>query len=95
MFDVLTLNECGIYWEINYVRSLDKSISMLQMELSAPRRAEQRGKFDVVPSNEGPMRKKAFMVIGINTAFSSRKRRDSVRETWMPQGKTEFRSNLN
>ncbi|XP_054776300.1 probable beta-1,3-galactosyltransferase 2 isoform X3 [Prosopis cineraria] len=25
------------------------------------------------------------MVIGINTAFSSRKRRDSVRETWMPQ----------
>nr|XP_004507687.1 probable beta-1,3-galactosyltransferase 2 [Cicer arietinum] len=30
-------------------------------------------------------RKKCFMVIGINTAFSSRKRRDSVRETWMPQ----------
>ncbi|KAK4398046.1 putative beta-1,3-galactosyltransferase 2 [Sesamum angolense] len=26
------------------------------------------------------------MVIGINTAFSSRKRRDSVRATWMPQG---------
>jgi hypothetical protein len=31
-------------------------------------------------------RQKVFMVIGINTAFSSRKRRDSVRETWMPQG---------
>lgn len=31
-------------------------------------------------------RKKAFMVIGINTAFSSRKRRDSVRQTWLPQG---------
>lgn len=31
-------------------------------------------------------RKKAFVVIGINTAFSSRKRRDSVRETWMPKG---------
>ncbi|KAJ3684301.1 hypothetical protein LUZ61_013465 [Rhynchospora tenuis] len=30
--------------------------------------------------------KKAFVVIGINTAFSSRKRRDSVRQTWMPQG---------
>jgi hypothetical protein len=28
------------------------------------------------------------MVIGINTAFSSRKRRDSVRATWMPQGIT-------
>ncbi|XP_078440945.1 putative beta-1,3-galactosyltransferase 1 isoform X2 [Wolffia australiana] len=32
-------------------------------------------------------RKKAFVVIGINTAFSSRKRRDSIRRTWMPQGK--------
>ncbi|KAL3696470.1 hypothetical protein R1sor_010546 [Riccia sorocarpa] len=31
-------------------------------------------------------RKKVFMVIGINTAFSSRKRRDSVRQTWMPGG---------
>ncbi|XP_024539776.1 probable beta-1,3-galactosyltransferase 2 isoform X2 [Selaginella moellendorffii] len=31
-------------------------------------------------------RKKAFVVVGINTAFSSRKRRDSVRETWMPRG---------
>ncbi|CAK9163974.1 unnamed protein product [Ilex paraguariensis] len=29
---------------------------------------------------------KAFVVIGINTAFSSKKRRDSVRETWMPTG---------
>lgn len=27
-----------------------------------------------------------FLVIGINTAFSSKRRRDSIRETWMPQG---------
>ncbi|EPS58558.1 hypothetical protein M569_16256, partial [Genlisea aurea] len=27
-----------------------------------------------------------FIVIGINTAFSSRKRRDSLRETWVPRG---------
>ncbi|XP_021718716.1 beta-1,3-galactosyltransferase 7-like [Chenopodium quinoa] len=31
-------------------------------------------------------RQKVFIVIGINTAFSSRKRCDSVRETWMPTG---------
>ena len=31
-------------------------------------------------------KRKYFVVIGINTAFSSRKRRDSVRATWMPQG---------
>lgn len=35
-------------------------------------------------SNES---QKVFVVIGINTAFSSRKRRDSVRQTWMPGGK--------
>lgn len=31
-------------------------------------------------------KRKYFMVIGINTAFNSRKRRDSIRATWMPQG---------
>eukprot|EP00250_Pteridium_aquilinum_P014353 c21932_g1_i2 orf=370-1521(-) len=31
-------------------------------------------------------RPKVFTVVGINTAFSSRKRRDSVRQTWMPRG---------
>ncbi|MFS7984857.1 putative galactosylxylosylprotein 3-beta-galactosyltransferase [Helianthus anomalus] len=34
-----------------------------------------------------PVKKRKYlMVVGINTAFSSRKRRDSVRATWMPQG---------
>ena len=36
--------------------------------------------------NMSENRQKAFVVIGINTAFSSRRRRDSVRETWMPKG---------
>eukprot|EP00271_Cylindrocystis_brebissonii_P002141 TRINITY_DN1249_c0_g1_i1.p1 TRINITY_DN1249_c0_g1~~TRINITY_DN1249_c0_g1_i1.p1 ORF type:complete len:490 (-),score=104.58 TRINITY_DN1249_c0_g1_i1:1501-2970(-) len=31
-------------------------------------------------------RRQPFVVIGVNTAFSSRRRRDSVRQTWMPQG---------
>ena len=31
-------------------------------------------------------KRKYLMVVGVNTAFSSRKRRDSVRATWMPQG---------
>ncbi|KAG5144199.1 hypothetical protein JHK82_019894 [Glycine max] len=34
---------------------------------------------------ESTPRKKYFMVIGINTAFSSRKHRDTVHATWMPQ----------
>lgn len=70
------------------LRSLDKHISLLNMELSAGRSSREMGMSDGYAStsllpNE---RKKVFIVIGINTAFSSRKRRDSVRETWMPQG---------
>ncbi|KAE8736236.1 putative beta-1,3-galactosyltransferase 1 [Hibiscus syriacus] len=38
-----------------------------------------------VKNIESTFKRKYFMVIGINTAFSSRKRRDSVRATWMPQ----------
>lgn len=37
----------------------------------------------IEPLNNRP---KVFFVMGIITAFSSRKRRDSIRETWMPQG---------
>jgi len=68
-------------------RILDKSISNLEMKLVAARaeRESLSGKFNI--SNEAKKRK-YFMVIGINTAFSSRKRRDSVRSTWMPQGKS-------
>ncbi|KAK9292202.1 hypothetical protein L1049_020164 [Liquidambar formosana] len=72
-------------------RSLDKTISTLQMELAATQSSLEIGSLDGLPSISTSShvrlpRKKAFVVIGINTAFSSRKRRDSVRETWMPQG---------
>lgn len=70
-------------------RILDKSISNLEMKLVAARaeRESLSGKFNI--SREAKKRK-YFMVIGINTAFSSRKRRDSVRSTWMPQGNAWF-----
>ncbi|KAL0699004.1 hypothetical protein Bca4012_055126 [Brassica carinata] len=69
------------------IESLDKSVSMLQKQLSVRQSYQQI--VDVSTTNtstEGNQRKKVFMVIGINTAFSSRQRRDSLRETWMPQG---------
>lgn len=80
--------EDGKFNDEVHFRSLDKSISMLQMELSASRSVQEKSISDGSSHTtyKGPARKKAFMVIGINTAFSSRKRRDSVRETWMPQG---------
>lgn len=69
------------------IKTLDKTISMLEMELAAARAAQAGSPALVKPVGEIPEgRQKAFVVVGINTAFSSRKRRDSVRETWMPQG---------
>ncbi|VVA91015.1 unnamed protein product [Arabis nemorensis] len=69
----------------NTIEILDKSISSLEMKLVAARaeRESLTGKFNILKENQ---KRKYFMVIGINTAFSSRKRRDSVRSTWMPQG---------
>ncbi|KAK9271421.1 hypothetical protein L1049_027011 [Liquidambar formosana] len=80
-----------VYKTHEAIQSLDKTISMLQMELAATRSSREMGSSDgstatSTLSHEGQPRRKAFIVIGINTAFSSRKRRDSVRETWMPQG---------
>lgn len=72
-------------------RSLDKVISDLEMELAAARVVQDSiltgtPISDDVSVVESTKRRKYLMVIGINTAFSSRKRRDSVRATWMQQG---------
>ncbi|KAI3753961.1 hypothetical protein L2E82_26027 [Cichorium intybus] len=75
----------------NAVQTLDKTISSLEMELAAAR-AMQDSILTGSPISDDLMlpepikKRKYLMVIGINTAFSSRKRRDSVRATWMPQG---------
>ncbi|KAH6780486.1 Galactosyltransferase family protein [Perilla frutescens var. hirtella] len=71
------------------IKTLDKTISSLEMELAAAK-AAQESILSGAPTSENNKdstgRRKYLMVIGINTAFSSRKRRDSVRATWMPQG---------
>lgn len=73
------------------LQTLDKTISNLEMELAAAKSA-QESILSGAPISEdigkghSAKKRKYFMVVGINTAFSSRKRRDSVRATWMPQG---------
>ncbi|KAJ6827639.1 putative beta-1,3-galactosyltransferase 2 isoform X1 [Iris pallida] len=75
----------------NAIQALDKTISNLEMELAAAR-ATQESILNGSPLSENAKisessgRRKYLMVVGINTAFSSRKRRDSVRATWLPQG---------
>ncbi|KAL0796156.1 hypothetical protein Bca101_067533 [Brassica carinata] len=75
------------------IKTLDKTISSLEVELATARAARSDGR-DGSPavatsvsdhqSKERPPR--MFFVMGIMTAFSSRKRRDSIRGTWLPKG---------
>ncbi|KAB2090375.1 hypothetical protein ES319_A03G119600v1, partial [Gossypium barbadense] len=62
------------------IQTLDKTILNLEMELTAARAAQES------LLSKSSRKRKYLMVIGINTAFSSRKRRDSARASWMPQG---------
>lgn len=71
--------------------TLDKTISNLGMELAAAKSVQESVQSSSPLSEDSKQiytsgRRKYLMVVGINTAFSSRKRRDSVRATWMPQG---------
>uniref|UniRef100_A0A2N9EDM7 Hexosyltransferase n=1 Tax=Fagus sylvatica TaxID=28930 RepID=A0A2N9EDM7_FAGSY len=69
------------------IQSLDKTISTLEIELGVARTSQTSRQVPLEKaSNSNHSLQKAFVVIGINTAFSSKKRRDSVRETWMPKG---------
>ncbi|XP_048140823.1 beta-1,6-galactosyltransferase GALT31A [Rhodamnia argentea] len=73
------------------IMTLDKTISSLEMQLAAARAAKVHSEEgSQVNTESGPEqlkdRRKFFFVMGIITAFSSRKRRDSIRDTWMPKG---------
>ncbi|CAA0839888.1 Probable beta-1-3-galactosyltransferase 8 [Striga hermonthica] len=71
------------------IQSIERSISTMEAEVAELRTVKMvnygaaEGKR---ASNESLVGKKAFVVIGINTGFGSRKRRDSLRETWMLKG---------
>ncbi|KAK4748715.1 hypothetical protein SAY87_015301 [Trapa incisa] len=71
------------------IKTLDRTISSLEMQLAAARAAKAEtdealdGRISGVELLKD--RPKVFFVMGIITAFSSRKRRDSIRETWLPK----------
>ncbi|KAL6856894.1 hypothetical protein ACP4OV_018276 [Aristida adscensionis] len=71
------------------VMALDKTISEIEMRLAAARAAQAMSQ-GVSPSDsegdQGGMRPRLSFVMGIFTTFANRKRRDSIRQTWMPQG---------
>eukprot|EP00249_Psilotum_nudum_P023270 c28812_g3_i1 orf=564-1769(-) len=75
-------------------RTLDSTLPLSNMGIEAVQ-GVQAVAFNGSPDSDIPIsgslegQQKAFVVIGINTAFSSRKRRDSIRQTWMLQGEKQ------
>ncbi|KVH88986.1 protein of unknown function DUF4094 [Cynara cardunculus var. scolymus] len=63
------------------IQTLDKTISSLEMELAAARSIQESivngSPISEEDTRSAPERRKYLMVVGVNTAFSSRKRRDS------------------
>ncbi|KAL3635439.1 putative beta-1,3-galactosyltransferase 3 [Castilleja foliolosa] len=77
----------------NAIQTLDNTISNLETELATAKAAHDSilSGSPTSETAESTGKRKYFMVIGVNTAFSSRKRRDSVRTTWMPQGEKRIK----
>uniref|UniRef100_A0A7N0TNA9 Hexosyltransferase n=1 Tax=Kalanchoe fedtschenkoi TaxID=63787 RepID=A0A7N0TNA9_KALFE len=73
-------------------QALDSAVPGLELNLAAARAAHESLMDGYAVSQgmktgaESASKRKYLMVIGVNTAFSSRKRREAVRATWMPQG---------
>ncbi|CAM6104030.1 unnamed protein product [Calypogeia fissa] len=84
------LSECS---QINSAtKDLHNTVSSLKMELEADghllsekSRMSGSPKVGKVVQDTNKVRPKAFMVIGINTGFTSQERRDAIRATWMPK----------
>ncbi|KAL9250943.1 putative beta-1,3-galactosyltransferase 2 [Drosera capensis] len=68
------------------LETLETTISNLEMELATARSLQGMMTNAPLSAAVSTVKRKYLMVIGINTAFNSRKRRDSIRATWMPQG---------
>ncbi|KAK4744231.1 hypothetical protein SAY87_010543 [Trapa incisa] len=75
---------------------LDQTIADLERKLTVAK-AQQKAvdsSFPLLDSSKivnSKSRHKYFMVVGINTSFGNKKRRDSIRATWMPQGEIRKR----
>ena len=72
-------------------RKLDETTKSLETELIQSRTSQTaRSKPVLEKTVTASKAKEAFVFIGINTTSSSKKRRDSVRETWMPTESRRF-----
>ncbi|KAK6918867.1 Glycosyl transferase, family 31 [Dillenia turbinata] len=71
--------------EVSSILATGDTDSRLETDLSAERGAHRDAPKSEDTKSESTGRKKYLVVVGINTAFSSRRRRDAVRATWMPQ----------
>ncbi|KAL9247627.1 hypothetical protein vseg_021041 [Gypsophila vaccaria] len=67
------------------IQSLDRRISAMDMKLTEKRNRPVEAEIPGARETKHSLQR-AFVVIGINTALGSKERRQSLRDTWMPQG---------
>ncbi|PNT66540.1 hypothetical protein BRADI_3g13770v3 [Brachypodium distachyon] len=83
-------SRAGVLNQVSQTREVVMTISDIEMRLAAARAAVQMRNQGVSPSDsavdQGSMPRRLFFVMGIFTTFANRKRRDSIRQTWMPRG---------
>lgn len=100
-FSFSTSSMSKMHLELKAVRiihtfsTLDKTISSLERQLAAARAAKadtEEGSPMVTKSGTKDLneRQRVFFVMGIITALRNIKRRNSIRETWMPQGLIQY-----
>ena len=73
---IISHHEANLQPEVSPHPEADNSYTTSKLVYSTPRS----------DGDEPPDRPKVFVFVGIITAFSSRRRRDSIRQTWMPRG---------
>ncbi|KAL4562505.1 hypothetical protein LXL04_034711 [Taraxacum kok-saghyz] len=81
-----------VYEIYHSIKKLEKKIVNLKTKLDDfTTRNQSTPKDYSLDTRDLNTKRKYFIVIGINSGFSSRKRRDSIRATWMPQGEKRKR----
>lgn len=73
------------------LREQEKQLAILETQLAA---AKLKGFVPDGFNNVNSSSKVLLAVIGVNTGFGEKKRRDSLRSTWFPTGKLQLQMNF-
>lgn len=80
LFEAL-VNKC-----LGYYREIERKLSEVEMELASAKSQGFMRKWVNLRNANSTSRSPLLAVIGINTEFGNRLKRDKIRSKWMPRG---------